>query len=145
MPYIFYPFLLTPLIAWTIAHSIKYVLAVMKTGDIRELSQFYKSGSMPSAHSATTVSLATIIGLSEGANSAIFALATLFAVVVMYDAMVARRSIGEQGVAICELIKKTGQKEVQMPRAAKGHTPLEVLVGAALGVLVSIVVFFATN
>ncbi len=144
MPYI-YPFLLTPLIAWTIAHSIKYVLAVMKTGDIREFSHFYKSGSMPSAHSATTVSLATIIGLSEGANSAIFALATLFAVVVMYDAMVARRSIGEQGVAIASILKRDPKNKIKIPRVAMGHTPLDVAVGVALGGIIGYIVFFATN
>ena len=66
--------------------------------------------------------------------------------VVMYDAVMVRRSVGEQGRAIQELIRATKQnQQVAIPRAAKGHTPFEVLVGAMLGVLIGGVVFIATK
>ncbi len=99
---------------------------------------------MPSAHSATVVAVTTIIGLEEGFSSAIFGLAVTFAGVVMYDAVMVRRSVGEQGASIQQLIKESKSK-VKLPRAAKGHTPLEVLVGSVLGVIIGVVVFIATK
>ena len=69
----------------------------------------------------------------------------MVALVVMYDAIMVRRSVGEQGLAIQELIKAAKDNErVVIPRAAKGHTPLEVGVGAILGVMIGVVVFLAT-
>ena len=99
---------------------------------------------MPSAHSATVVALLTVTGARDGLNSGVFGLAALFAAVVMYDAVMVRRSSGEQGVAIKALIKEQ-KSNVPFPRVAKGHTPSEVLVGALLGLLIGLVVFFATR
>jgi acid phosphatase family membrane protein YuiD len=62
----------------------------------------------------------------------------------MYDAVMVRRSVGEQGAAIQQLIKQS-KHAVTLPRAAKGHTPAEVLVGAILGVVIGLVVFIATK
>ena len=67
----------------------------------------------------------------------------LLALIVMYDAVKVRRSSGEQGVAISELIKEQNSK-VKLPRVSKGHTPMEVTVGALLGVIIGIIVFLAT-
>lgn len=91
---------------------------------------------MPSAHSATVIALLTVIGGIEGVGSALFALAALFSAIVMYDAVMVRRSSGEQGEALLALL--AGQKKplVRLPRVAKGHTPLEVVVGAVVGFLV---------
>lgn len=101
---------------------------------------------MPSAHSATVMSMATVVGLINGFESALFGIAIMVAGVVMYDAIMVRRSVGEQGLAIQELIKVAKNNErVVIPRAAKGHTPLEVVVGAILGVLIGLVVFIATK
>ena len=99
---------------------------------------------MPSAHTATVVSVATLIGLNEGVNSSLFGLAVLVAGIVMYDAVMVRRSSGEQGAALQELIREQHSK-VALPRAAKGHTPIEVLVGAGLGLVIGLVVFLATK
>lgn len=129
---------------WVVAQGSKYVFAVLKTKQIGSLRQLYTSGNMPSAHSATVVGLATLIGLKDGTDSAIFGLAAMVAAIVMYDAVMVRRSSGEQGLAIQQLIK-LGKQKIVLPRAAKGHTPAEVLVGAALGMLVGTVVFVATN
>jgi acid phosphatase family membrane protein YuiD len=62
----------------------------------------------------------------------------------MYDALKVRRSSGEQGLAIHQLIKET-KSNIKLPRVAMGHTPLEVSLGASLGILVGIIVFFATK
>ena len=99
---------------------------------------------MPSAHSATVVALVVVIGLRDGIDSGLFGLASLLASIVMYDAMMVRRSSGEQGKAIQQLIKEQ-KSTVPMPRAAKGHTPVEVLIGGALGSVIGLVVFLATK
>lgn len=140
------PYILTIIVSWTIAQGAKYLIIAIKNRDFSALRQLYLSGNMPSAHSATVVSMATIIGLRDGVGSALFGLAAMFAAVVMYDAVMVRRSVGEQGLAIQELIKAAKNNErVAIPRSAKGHTPLEVLVGAVLGCLIGIVVFIATK
>lgn len=138
------PYLIAIIAGWVIAQGLKYVFAVVRQRSFRQLRQLYLSGNMPSSHSATVVALVTVIALIDGVQSPIFAVAALFAAIVMYDAMMVRRSSGEQGLAIQELIKSL-KSSVRLPRAAKGHTPLEVLVGALLGVTIGVVVFFATK
>lgn len=137
------PYLLVVILGWVAAQGLKYVFAVIKTKQIGNFRQFYTSGNMPSSHSACVVGLATVVGLIDGFDSALFGLAFLFAGIVMYDAVMVRRSSGEQGLAIQQLIK-LGKSNIVLPRAAKGHTPAEVLVGALLGFLLGAVVFFAT-
>lgn len=88
------------------------------------------------------MALLIVIGFKDGFGSAVFGLALLFASVVMYDAMMVRRSSGEQGQALTALIKEQKSK-VAVPRVAKGHTPFEVLGGAVVGVLIGIAVCFA--
>lgn len=104
----------------------------------------YVSGGMPSAHSATVVSLATVVGIIEGFDSAVFGIAITFALVVMYDAMMVRRSSGRQGEVIVELLAHTKSK-MNVPRFAKGHEPIEVLAGAVLGLIVGLVVYLITQ
>lgn len=138
------PYLLTVLAGWILAQGMKYVVAVVRHRHFDHLRQLYLSGNMPSAHSASVLGLATIIGLKQGFESAIFALSLLFAAIVMYDAMMVRRSSGEQGVAIQNLIKEQ-KSRVALPRAAKGHTPLEVTCGGLLGIVIALVVFITTK
>lgn len=144
MEYSLSPYIIAILASWISAQGVKYIVVVAKKRTLRAFRQIYLSGNMPSAHSATAVSVATLIGLTSGVDSALFGLAVAFTGVVMYDAMMVRRSVGEQGRAIQELIRAT-KSDVTIPRAAKGHTPVEVLVGACLGVLIGAVVFIATK
>ena len=138
------PYLIAIVAAWLIAQGAKYFLVAVRQRRFDHIRQLYLSGNMPSAHSATVVALVTVIGLRDGTGSDIFSLAALFAAIVMYDAMMVRRSSGEQGIAIQKLIKEQKSK-VQIPRAAKGHTPSEVIVGACLGFVIGVVVFLATK
>ena len=138
------PYLIAIVVGWIIAQGLKYVISVAKTGRVDQVRQLYLSGNMPSAHSATVMSLVAVIALKDGVDSAIFAVAALFAAIVMYDAMMVRRSSGEQGLAIQALIKENKSK-IALPRSAKGHTPVEVFVGACLGVVIGAIVFFATK
>lgn len=139
------PYLLVIGIGWVVAQGAKYLIAAIKSKDFGQLNRLYLSGNMPSAHSATSVSLATLVGLEQGIDSAVFAVAVLLSLIVMYDAVMVRRSVGEQGAAIQNLIKLAKGERVNIPRSAKGHTPLEVLVGAVIGALIGSIVFFATT
>jgi acid phosphatase family membrane protein YuiD len=141
---IFSPYLIAIIAAWLIAQGAKYLLVAIRQRSFDHVRQLYLSGNMPSAHSATVAALVVVVGLRNGFDSAIFGLAALFGAIVMYDAMMVRRSSGEQGEAIQQLIKEQKSK-VRIPRAAKGHTPVEVAVGAVLGVLIGSVVFLATR
>lgn len=129
--------------AWVIAQLIKYILGSIKNGRWFDGSVVLHSGNMPSVHTATVVSLVTVIGLVDGINTALFALALLFAAVVAYDAMGVRRSSGEQGQSIREAIKNKSMKS-RIPYVALGHTKLEVAVGAILGLAVGTFVAFFT-
>lgn len=141
---IFSPYLVAIIAAWLIAQGAKYILIALKTRSFDHIRQLYLSGNMPSAHSASVAALLAVIGLRDGIQSGLFGLAILFAAIVMYDAVMVRRSSGEQGAAIQQLIKEQGSK-VPLPRAAKGHTPVEVIVGALLGAIIGWVVFLATK
>jgi Uncharacterized protein conserved in bacteria len=137
------PYLIAIIAAWFIAQAIKYLYTLKRKEKLKLRSHLFISGGMPSSHSATVVSMMTIIGLRDGVSSGLFGLAVLFAFIVMYDTMKVRRSSGEQGAAIRELIKEQ-KSSVELPRVAKGHTPLEVIVGAFLGIVIGVVVFFST-
>lgn len=138
------PYIAAGVIAWLVAQVGKYIILSVRGRTIRHLRQLYLSGSMPSAHSATVMAVLTVIAGRDGAGSAIFGLGAIFAAVVMYDALMVRRSSGEQGQSLTALIKEQ-KSAVVLPRVAKGHTPLEVAVGALIGVVIGIVVYFATT
>jgi acid phosphatase family membrane protein YuiD len=138
------PYLIGIIAAWFIAQGAKYLIVAVKQRSFSHFRQLYLSGNMPSSHSATVIALVTIIGLRDGIDGGLFSLAALFAAIVMYDAVMVRRSSGEQGVAIQQLIKEQ-KSTIALPRAAKGHTPVEVVVGALLGAIIGVVVFLATK
>lgn len=138
------PYIITIAMAWIAAQGAKYLIMVIKQRSFNHFRQLYLSGNMPSSHSATVVALVVIVGLRDGVGTGVFGIAALLAAIVMYDAMMVRRSSGEQGVAIQALIKEQ-KSSIGLPRAAKGHTPVEVAVGALLGAVVGLVVFLATR
>ncbi|MDB5166856.1 MAG: putative integral rane protein [Candidatus Saccharibacteria bacterium] len=138
------PYLIAALAAWVVAQGLKYIIASAKSKNLSSNKrQLYLSGGMPSAHSATVVALLVVVGLKDGVSSGLFGLAALFAAIVMYDAVMVRRSSGEQGTAIIALIREQ-KSGVPLPRAAKGHTPIEVVVGVIIGFIVGIIVYYAT-
>jgi acid phosphatase family membrane protein YuiD len=138
------PYILAAIIAWIVAQGLKYIVASVKGRKLNSLKQLYLSGSMPSAHSASVIALLVVIGFKDGVDSAIFGLALLFAAVVMYDAIMVRRSSGEQGNALMELFASLKQKTSKPFRIAKGHTPAEVAGGIVVGLVVGSVVYFTT-
>lgn len=131
-------YLVTAVLGFMIAQTVKYALASRRDKNWR---RFFRSGSMPSSHTAVVVGLATIIYVHEGL-SALFSVAAVLSMITIYDALVARRSIGEQGAALVRLIEKSSFAKEPLPRVALGHTPIEVVAGAALGITIGVIVAF---
>ncbi len=129
-------YLLAPTIGFVVAQAIKFLLADRANRDWR---QFFRSGNMPSGHTTVVVALATVILANEGL-SPLFSVASVLAMLTVYDALVARRSIGEQGAALIRLIEKSPFAKDPMPRVALGHKPKEVAAGVVLGISIGMIV-----
>jgi acid phosphatase family membrane protein YuiD len=103
-----------------------------------------ETGGMPSSHSAICAGLTAAVGRVNGVGSATFAIALIFSFVVMYDAQGVRRAAGRQAAVLNRLVDDVfamrGLQETRL-REFLGHTPFEVLVGAALGVAVGLLPF----
>lgn len=135
------PTIVVPAITWMIAQFLKFGFKAMK-GDVN-FKYFYKSGDMPSVHTALVVSLLVAVAFAEGLGSAYFGIALVFSMIVIYDSQSVRRAVGEQGGMIERLIQLQKDKYNKVvPRGEKiklvevlGHTPIEVLAGAAVGLV----------
>ncbi len=138
------PYIIAIIAAWLLAHVVKYTIAASKGTQTDLTHQLFISGGMPSSHAATSVAVWAVIALKDGISSGLFGLATFVVLVVCYDAVKVRRSSGEQGEAITQLIKESKSK-VRIPRAARGHTPVEVIAGSIFGAIVGLIVFLATK
>lgn len=124
--------LIAPLLAWLIAQWIK-TLAILLRERRLDLRLLVSSGGMPSAHSALVSALATSIGLRQGLGSPVFALAIIFAVIVMYDAAGVRRAVGRQAGILNRIFIDHNVTEKRLVELI-GHTPIQVIAGAALGI-----------
>ncbi len=128
-------------IAWAVAQVIKVFFVLVRERRL-DLRYFVTSGGMPSAHSTTVCALTTAVAMTEGMDSVAFAIAAILAVVVMYDAAGVRRAVSRQSVVLNRMVKeimvRRPRDEVEHDlRELIGHTPFQVIVGAALGILVA--------
>ena len=99
--------------------------------------RFVQTGGMPSAHSAAVSALSTAVGLRSGFNSLLFGVTLYFSLIVMYDAAGLRQAAGRQAMILNRLMNEHFvEAEADRHRLMEllGHTPLEVLLGALLGV-----------
>jgi acid phosphatase family membrane protein YuiD len=136
-------YLLPPFVAWAIAQVLKVVVTSVRRRhlDLRVLAD---QGGMPSSHSAIVAALTTVVGRLNGVTSDVFAIALIFSIVVMYDAQGVRRAAGLQAAVLNRLVADLmAHRAIQETRLREliGHTPVEVLVGAALGIAVGLVPF----
>jgi uncharacterized protein len=126
--------------AWLIAQVIKVVEDSLRHRRL-DLRRLASAGGMPSSHTALVLSLTTVIGSKRGLNSPEFAISAIFSVVVMYDATGVRRAAGRQAQVlnriVDDLFHQEGLKEERL-RELIGHTPVEVIAGALLGILVAV-------
>lgn len=140
------PVLFIPSIAWIIAQVLKTLINAIMSKKL-SLDRLIGDGGMPSAHSATVTSLATMCGLQAGFDSVTFGLATIFAIVVMHDALGVRRETGKQAVSIIKmaevlndyLAEKDEHIKTDKLKVLVGHTPWQVVCGALLGIIVAVV------
>jgi len=133
--------LVIPASAWTIAQLLKLfvVLAREKRMDWWFL---FKSGGMPSSHTALVCALAATVAMMQGFGSVVFGVAAILAMVVMYDAAGVRRAVSRQSIIlnriVKELLEKRPRGEVERDlREFIGHTPFQVFAGAALGIFIA--------
>ena len=136
--------LLITFIVWLGAQTAKLIIyAIIHKKFVPE--RFLGDGGMPSAHSAVVASLATAVGLQSGWDSALFAVATILAVVVMHDAMGVRLETGKQAKVINDIVQTLqarGRGELTPVETLKefvGHTGPQVIVGALSGILTAVV------
>lgn len=136
------PFLAV-LITYVAAHVLKVLFAWYRTGAFT-LRVVVLPGGMPSAHTALVASIATAVYAMTGL-SATFLVALGFAVVVMYDAMTLRREVSAQKAVLDLLNRKVlgGKLKTVLAKEHIGHTPIEIVAGALVGVLITLAVLYA--
>ena len=136
------PILTVALLAWFVAQVLKTLINFILLGKF-QLERMWGDGGMPSAHSATVCAMVIATARSEGFSSAIFAVAAVVAIITMHDAMGVRRETGEQAKVLNRMFTEwmdQGFEQFQLPHGKKlkemvGHTPIEVVTGAALGIV----------
>ncbi|MBD2450208.1 divergent PAP2 family protein [Nostoc sp. FACHB-152] len=131
--------LLVALIACFIAQALKLLIEVVKNQKLN-VRVLVTTGGMPSAHSALVTALAAGIGQTVGWGSPEFALATVFAIIVMYDAAGVRQAAGKQARILNQMIAELfdDKHEFSQDRLKEllGHTPVQVIAGSALGITI---------
>ena len=129
-------------VSWVVCQSLKVLLAVRRRRHF-DVRWFLGTGGMPSAHSAGVASLAMAVGLRAGFETALFAVALIFALVTMFDAQGVRRAAGRQAVVLNKIMDELyaqGQVNQQRVMELLGHTPVEVIVGGLLGCVIAVLV-----
>lgn len=130
------------LFAWLLSCVIKGVAESIKNKKLT-LNRFFGPGGMPSSHSTIVCSLTVCIGLYEGFNTSIFVVCCVLSLIVMYDASGVRRAAGEQAKMINMIVDAWEERDPVLKekklKELLGHTPLEVLGGAFLGIIVAII------
>jgi hypothetical protein len=129
--------------SWFIAQLIKVIIGVIREKRFN-FKWFVGSGGMPSSHAALACGLTTAVGVAHGFDSALYAMAFAFAVIIMFDAQGVRRQSGKQAEALNrildDLYANRGLREEPM-KELFGHTPVEVFVGAFIGICMGIAIF----
>ena len=139
------PYFAYPVISFVLAQGTKVLLKTKRQKKLKWRDMFAYSD-MPSGHTATVVSLATIIALELGLYSAEFALALVFMTIVITDAIGLRNYLGQHGKTLNILVKDLKEDDFldnSYPKQLEqiGHTPLQVLIGALIGAGVSVIGF----
>ena len=134
--YIYVPFIL-----WFSIQLFKVICDLITTKKFN-FKRIMGAGGMPSSHSAVVASLAALVGKYEGVDTATFALAVIFAFIVMYDAAGVRRAAGKQAKLLNRIIETPGLSSLEIHERlveVLGHTPIQVFVGALIGAMVGII------
>ena len=132
-------FFVVPLASWGIAQILKVIINYCITKELN-WERLFGDGGMPSGHSATVTALATTAALEYGLSSPIFAVAAIFAVVVMHDAMGIRLEAGKHAKILNDLMDfvRSDLTADDKLKELLGHTPLQVCFGALLGLVIAL-------
>jgi uncharacterized protein len=131
--------LVVAVIAWMFAQLSKLLIVLLRERQL-QLRYVTSAGGMPSSHSAVVVALATRTGMATGVQSTEFAIAIVFAAIVLYDAAGVRRAVSIQGRILNRMLEEVIEyQRFNEKRLLEllGHTPFEVFVGSLLGLLVA--------
>jgi acid phosphatase family membrane protein YuiD len=132
--------LLVALLACVIAQVLKLIVELGRHRKFNARA-LVETGGMPSAHSALVAALATSVGQTNGWDSTEFAIALVFAIIVMYDAAGVRQAAGKQARVLNQIIDEFFQGEHQFRedrlKELLGHTPFQVIIGSMLGIAIS--------
>ena len=136
--------LVTSILSWLTAQVLKVILTLIEKRKL-DFRRLVGSGGMPSSHASFVTSLATAVGLEDGFSSVEFAICTVFALVVMYDAAGVRRAAGQQAKILNKLVEQWEKSDFtdtdKHLKELLGHTPKEVFAGAVLGIAIALVRF----
>lgn len=130
-------------LAWFIAQFIKLALALKHGVSRQAFQRFWASGGFPSSHSAAVTALAAVCGIKFGFGSAHFAIAAVFALVIIYDAFTLRQEAGKHAEVLNQMIEdfyRYKRFETKHLKELLGHTRFEVFFGFLLGVTVAIII-----
>lgn len=132
------------LAASAIAQILKLVIDIARHRKLN-FRVLVETGGMPSSHSALVAALATGVGQTKGWNSIEFAIALIFAFIVMYDAAGVRQAAGKQARILNQIVEEFFQEDHELAESRLkellGHTPIQVIAGSALGVAISWLTF----
>ena len=137
-----YKYIIVPFFVWFGIQLFKFIYDLVKSKKFN-FKRLMQAGGMPSSHSGVVVSLTTMIGKNVGINSPLFAVALIFSFIVMYDAAGVRRAAGKQAKLLNKIVETPGLTGLQVSERlveVLGHTPVQVIVGAAIGVIVGLLV-----
>ena len=135
--------LITSAVGWVVAQVLKTILYTFFNREF-VAERLVGGGGMPSSHSATVCSLATACAIQYGAASFEFAVTAILALVVMYDAIGVRQETGKQAKVLNDMVELFSHmgKDMDIEKQLKelvGHTPLQVLAGAILGIITAVI------
>ncbi|AEF85197.1 integral membrane protein [Treponema primitia ZAS-2] len=138
------PIFLSAVTSWFLAQMVKAVVLLLKTKkrNGRELLEtiIWRTGGMPSSHASMVSAMTTSIAIIEGVRSNLFAVSFFMSLIVMRDAMGVRRSSGMQAKSLNNLGHSMEDRlgiEYHAVKEVQGHAPLEVVVGALLGIFIA--------
>ncbi len=131
-----YSYLLTPLLAWLVAGSLKFLINTIRTGQPAFVLIGY--GGLPSTHSAIVSSTAALLAFREGIHHPAFGVAITVLLIVILDAGSLRRQIGHHASALNRLL----DSDPKHPRLRErmGHSLVEIAAGILTGIAVAAVV-----
>lgn len=131
-------FIIVPILTWFGIQVFKVVVDLIKTKKFN-FKRILGAGGMPSSHSAVVMALTTLVGKEVGFDSYSFAISMVFSFIVMYDAAGVRRAAGKQAKLLNKIIETPGLTGMQVQEKlveVLGHTPLQVIIGAIIGIII---------